>query len=880
LSSQLEQLLGYLEREGVTEVLFGSGRPIAMRKGGAITNITARPLSADQLSNMVKGSEISGLIPDADGEGRSAEITVGRRRAMAQVARRGHEIVVSLTRIEGATAGAAATLPIARVATPRPEAEAPRAKTPTRSKTPTSAPRSKTPTSAPRAKTPTRAKTGEVPRTKTGTATRMRGSTAAPRTKAATTSPRKKGATAAPATKARTTTANRPASLVAPGRPTPQVPPMSPERIAAAVASAEGALDFSLDDGIELGAPVDNARTIPVAPRHDEGISLGALDGGNFELDLAPPQSFEVDFSTSPPQPHARAAAPSAPPGTIDVDFSTSPPQAFAPDLGFAKPRQEEFAKPRSEEFAKPRGNEGFAKPRGNEGFARINTGGFAKPQPISVPSSIPAQPQVKDAFAKTAQLPAVSEDPYGKTAPLGVSTLSERTQPIEKTPVFGPGSNADRTLPFATSAADTLPFSKPARAQTQSDGSPQPIETAGTQPIQVVRSQLPPQAARSHSPAFSALVEAARELGASDLHIAGARVTSVRVNGELIPLEQGSNPLSAQGAEDLLLPLLDAQERATLDKVGYVDLALEAPGGGRLRANISRQQQGLKGTFRLALAAPATLEQLGLPAELAKVVAHHQGLVVIAGPSGHGKTTTLAALVDLLNSTKPYHILSIEDPVEIVHQRKQAVISQREAGRHTQSFARGLKASLREDPDVIVIGELRDRESVEIALTAAETGHLVIATMATPSASKTIDRLIDMFPPEEHSQVRASVAGALRAIVAQRLLPKRGGGIVPAIELVTGVLPLAVLIREDKLYQLPNLLQRGRAFGMIRFDESLVEHVRAGRIDEATALAVAENKKELAVTLKPQQPQVGPAPSAAKTSPLWGFGKNKGGDR
>jgi twitching motility protein PilT len=270
------------------------------------------------------------------------------------------------------------------------------------------------------------------------------------------------------------------------------------------------------------------------------------------------------------------------------------------------------------------------------------------------------------------------------------------------------------------------------------------------------------------------------------------------------------------------------------------------------LRANICRQQQGLKGTFRLALPAPMPLEWLGLPAELAKVVGHHQGLVVIAGPSGHGKTTTLAALVDLVNSTKPHHILTIEDPIELVHTRKQAVISQREVGRDTVSFARGLKASLREDPDVIVIGELRDRESVEIALTAAETGHLVLATMSTPSAAKTIDRLVDMFPPEEHSQVRASVAGALRAIVAQRLLPKRGGGgVVPAIELVTGVLPLAVLIREDKLYQLPNLMQRGRAFGMIRFDESLIELVRTGKIDEDTALAYAESRKDFAAQLQ-----------------------------
>jgi twitching motility protein PilT len=182
-------------------------------------------------------------------------------------------------------------------------------------------------------------------------------------------------------------------------------------------------------------------------------------------------------------------------------------------------------------------------------------------------------------------------------------------------------------------------------------------------------------------------------------------------------------------------------------------------------------------------------------------------------------------------------------------------VVSQREAGQHTKSFATGLKASLREDPDVIVIGELRDRETVEIALTAAETGHLVLATMSTPSAPKTIDRLIDMFPAEEHTQVRASIAGALRAIVAQRLLPAIQGGVVAAVELVTGVLPLAVMIRDDKLFQLPNLLQRSKAFGMVRFDDSLVELVRAGKISEATALAASDNKKELGPLLRSATP-------------------------
>jgi twitching motility protein PilT len=379
------------------------------------------------------------------------------------------------------------------------------------------------------------------------------------------------------------------------------------------------------------------------------------------------------------------------------------------------------------------------------------------------------------------------------------------------------------------------------------------------------------PRSGRTPPPAFSKLVAAARAAKASDLHVSAGRATQMRVGTDLVPVDGAV--LSAEVVDSILLPLLDDDERARLAQVGYVDLAVDSPDRGRLRANISRHQVGLKGTFRLAMAKPATLDELGLPKDLAKVVAHHQGFVVIAGPSGHGKTTTLNALVDLINSTKPYHILTVEDPIEIEHPRKVAVVSQREAGRHTKSFAAALKASLREDPDVIVIGELRDRETVEIALTASETGHLVLATMSTPSAAKTLDRLIDMFPPEDHSQVRASIAGALRAVVAQRLVPAIGGNVLPAIELVTGVLALATLIRDDKLYQLPNLMQRGRAFGMIRFDESLLELQRAGKITDDTALAFAEAKREMQNQLHPQA-----APVALP--PKKGLGGLFGGDK
>ena len=432
-------------------------------------------------------------------------------------------------------------------------------------------------------------------------------------------------------------------------------------------------------------------------------------------------------------------------------------------------------------------------------------------------------------------------------------------TQPRTKTnpavnagPAHEPARTKRQTRPAVTAPLDIdiefdleTPRSPPPPHATPV---PMPAPSPAAMPVAMLGSARP----KVLSAAFQAIVERAAQRNASDLHIATSRPISIRVLGELVPIDPAGKPISAAEAKALLEPLLSPEQQAQLETAGYVDLALETAGAGRLRTNVSKFQGGLKGTFRIPRKTPATLEELNLPKELAKLVQHHQGLVVVAGPSGHGKTTTLAALVDLINAARPFHIITVEDPIEIVYPRKAAVVSQREVGSHTRSFAAALKGSLREDPDVIVIGELRDRETVEIALTAAETGHLVIATMSTPSAAKTIDRLVDMFPPEDQSQVRASIAGALRAIVAQRLVPSaKGDAVYAAVEVLTGVLALSAMIREDKLYQLPNLMQRGKAFGMIRFDDSLTELVRSGKVTADAAIAVSENKKELTAQLK-----------------------------
>ncbi len=474
---------------------------------------------------------------------------------------------------------------------------------------------------------------------------------------------------------------------------------------------------------------------------------------------------------------------------------------------------------------------------------------------PVTRPTPPPTAPP---AVARAPTTPAPTRPP---TAPV-----------VARTPTPPTTAPAVARAPTPPSVARTPTPPTVARAPTPARPAARPITHPIVPPAPIAPLDEGPHLVDEPSeitPALMAMIRDARQRRATDLHITANRPVMIRAFNLLVPLDP--TPRSAVDVAQLLVPLLGPLRRQQLEARGYVDLAIEC--GGRLRGNISRAQGGLKGTFRIAITQPPTLEDLGLPKELAKITAHHQGLVVIAGPSGHGKTTTLAALVDLLNSSEPMHILTIEDPVEIEHPRKAAVISQREVGRHTTSFAAALKASLREDPDVIVIGELRDRETVEIALTAAETGHLVLATMSTPSAAKTIDRLIDMFPPDDQSQVRASLAGALRAIVAQRLLPSvNGDAVVAAVEMVTGVLPLATLIRDNKLYQLPNLMQRGRAFGMIRLDESLAMHVRAGRISEEVAMRAADSRKELLVALHPDQAPAALAASAAAAKKAGGF--------
>jgi twitching motility protein PilT len=342
-------------------------------------------------------------------------------------------------------------------------------------------------------------------------------------------------------------------------------------------------------------------------------------------------------------------------------------------------------------------------------------------------------------------------------------------------------------------------------------------------------------------------LLATARGAGASDLHVVAGRPMLLRIAGEL--LARGS-PIEDTAVEAMIVPIVPDRVRPMLEEQGSCDFAVERA-GGRFRVNVARQRTGLKACFRCIPAAVPTLASLGLPAEIERATRHHQGLVLVTGPTGHGKTSTLAALVDIINAATTHHVITVEDPVEYLHARKKAMISQREVGTHTRSFEAALKASLREDPDVIVVGELRDTETVRMALAASETGHLVLGTMNTPSAAKTIDRLVDLFPPADQQQVRMTLAGGLHLIVSQRLLPAAdGAAMVAAVELLPGSVALWSLIRDNKTYQIPSLQQRGKGFGILRLDDSLGDLVRAGRVSRAAALAISENPDELEAVL------------------------------
>lgn len=335
-----------------------------------------------------------------------------------------------------------------------------------------------------------------------------------------------------------------------------------------------------------------------------------------------------------------------------------------------------------------------------------------------------------------------------------------------------------------------------------------------------------------------------------SDLHLSCGTLPVMRVHGHLQRVQ--FRELTAADMKMLIYEILTPAQKERYEATSELDFAYEIAGVARFRGNCFQQHRGPGAVFRVIPSRVLTADELDLPEAIRRFTLLNKGLVLVTGPTGSGKSTTLAAMVDLINATRPEHILTIEDPIEFVHQSKQALVNQREVGPHTQSFAAALKAALREDPDVILVGEMRDRETISLALTAAETGHLVFATLHTNSAHKTIDRIIDTFPGDLQDQVRAMLSESLRGVVAQQLLRKKGGkGRVAAHEILVATPAIANLIREAKTHQLPSMLQTGKREGMIMMDQAIMDLLMSGVIEPEEAQAKAQDKTAMSAFLE-----------------------------
>lgn len=338
-------------------------------------------------------------------------------------------------------------------------------------------------------------------------------------------------------------------------------------------------------------------------------------------------------------------------------------------------------------------------------------------------------------------------------------------------------------------------------------------------------------------------LLQQTIELHASDLHVHSGAPLRIRLDGKFCDATPAV--LNSQECEHLITDLLSEPQLKRLKEKFQVDFAYEIPGVGRFRANVYKQQRGLDAVFRTINPTPPTLDELGLPKELEQYTEFHQGLMLFTGPAGCGKSSTMAAMVNLINERRPDHILTIEDPIEYVHKSSSCNVTQREVGSQTESFAKALRAALREDPDVIVIGELRDFETVSLAITAAETGHLVMATLHTSNAIRTINRLLGVFPPDQLSQIRRMLSESLKVVISQRLVQRANGeGQVAALEVMINNNAVANLIREDRTCQIKSILQTGAAQGQRLLDKSLTKLLNSKVITRTEAYRHAEESE------------------------------------
>jgi len=520
--------------------------------------------------------------------------------------------------------------------------------------------------------------------------------------------------------------------------------------------------------------------------------------------------------------------------------------------LGSTPPMPEPEA-PDEPEPAKPEAQEQAPRPRISL-RKQASPSPAAKPDPVAEPAEDPAAAadseagEVDDLAATVSALWAASGTKAPKNAVAGVDM--DKVKPAAdfsveeaKQAIAAAGDQALQVaelrkmveqLVVETAKAD--PEELGVRAKPRESM----VQTEGAKPVWADPARLDPSNAAQMRVALIGLLLKAAEYGASDVHVCAGSRLFLRRNRAIEYLSQSE--VSAKLAKAMTLSVLSKEQRAYFEEEHDFDFAMPFDTGQRFRVNLMLHKDGVEGTYRIVPSQVPSLEGLGFDAQGAEalngLLAYHNGLILVTGPVGSGKTTTLAAMVDVLNQSRQDHIITVEEPIELIQKSAQCQITQRGVGPHTKTFKSALKGALRQDPDIIVIGEMRDLETIEMAISASETGHLVIGTMHTSDAGSTLNRLLDVFPPAQQAQIRAMVAESLRGILCQRLLPATDGGAVLAYELLLRNTAVSALIREGKSEGLANIIETGRREGMVQMDNSIMGLWQAGRIDGDTALA------------------------------------------
>ena len=408
---------------------------------------------------------------------------------------------------------------------------------------------------------------------------------------------------------------------------------------------------------------------------------------------------------------------------------------------------------------------------------------------------------------------------------------VAHRGAPAEDFVSPAPAAAATAGAPAATTAAASIPALR----------APEPHDE---------RKPVDLDNVRPGAPAIEAYLSYLVEVGASDLHLSPCETPMLRLDGEMVRVP-GARECSPEEAASLIFPLMQPRYKAEFEDGSDTDFAYEIPEVARFRCNVFAERKGPGAVFRVIPNKIPSAEDLGLSKAILDLCLLSKGLVLVTGPTGSGKSTTLAAMVDYVNRNRTDHIITIEDPIEFVHPNKKCLINQREVGVHTKSFKRALRAALREDPDIVLVGEMRDLETVAIAIETAETGHLVFGTLHTSTAPSTVDRIIDQFPADRQAQIRVMLSESLKGVISQTLLKRKAGGRVAAHEILIGVPAIANLIREGKTFQVPSIMQTSRKHGMIMLNDALVDLVKREVVAADEAYVKAIDKQGLLVQFK-----------------------------